>query len=170
MKSTFKVVLLFVVVLSFENSYGITNSAEGVWKIVRVIVHTPEGDIVNSNPLPSQIIFTKKHFSFIRLPRKQMQPNYLKRWYPTDEEKIESYNSIVVNAGEYKIEKSILTIRPAIAKTPDFVGGFARYEFALEDGHLLLTLIDNVSNDGTQDSATLQNKTTLFLERINEEE
>lgn len=143
-----------------------SNSFVGVWKIVKVIYSLPEGLKENTKLLPSQIIFTKEHYSFIQYPRKEMQKNYEKRWLPSDEEKVESYNSIIVNGGTYSAENSILTIKPEVAKTPNYVGGYAKYEFSFKDEKLFLTLLDIQSNDGVQDSTAPSVKTTLVLEKV----
>jgi hypothetical protein len=138
----------------------------GVWKIVKVMYNLPDGVKENSDLLPSQIMFTKNHYSFIQYPRKEMQKNYTKGWYPSDEEKVESYNSIIVNGGKYNVENGILITKPEVAKTPNFVGGFAKYEYSFKEGKLFLTLLDLQSNDSVQDTAALSIKTILVLERL----
>ena len=66
------------------------------------------------------------------------------------------------------MEGSMITTKPQIAKTPDFIGGYAKFEYVVEDNTLKLTRIDTMSNDGIQDAGALQVKTILVLERINE--
>lgn len=159
---------IFGILLFVENNLYAVDSIEGVWRITKITTSTSQGDNTHQHNLPSMIIFTRNHYSIIWMPGEELQKNYEKRWRPTDEEKIQSYNSIIVNAGTYYIEGNVITTKPQIAKTPDFIGGYAKFEFNSEGDNLKLTLTDNVSNDGIKDLGALQIKTTLILERIKE--
>jgi len=156
-------ILLFV-----ESDLYAVDSIEGLWRITKITTTTSQGDNTSPHMLPSMFIFTKKHYSIIWMPGKELPQNYEKRWRPTDEEKVQSYNSIIVNAGTYDVDGNVITTKPAIAKTPDFIGGYAKFEYELKDNILKLTRIETMSNDGIQDAGALQVKTTLVLERIKE--
>ena len=170
MKNKLLAVLAIVGILLFavSDSLFAENSIEGIWRITKITTTTSQGDNTNPQLLPSMYVFTKKHYSIIWMPGRELQKNYAKRWQPTSEEKVQSYNSIIVNAGTYSIEENVITTKPVIAKTPDFIGGYAKFEYEVEGNVLKLTRIDTMSNDGIQDAGALQVKTTLVLERIEE--
>lgn len=159
-------VFIFMFVLTAKNAIGQNDFPLGVWSVAKVVSIISGKEYVNSKPLPSKIIFTKNNYSIVWMPGTKLQQNYAKRWNPSNEEKIISYNSIIVNAGTYTIEKNIITTKPEVAKTPDFINGFAKFEYEQKADTLKLTLIDNVSNDGIQDSAAVKYKTTLVLRRV----
>ena len=169
MKSKLLAVLAIIGFLLFvESDVYAVDSIEGVWRITKIITITSQGENTRPHMLPSMFIFTKNHYSIVWIPGKELPKNYVKRWRPTDEEKVQSYNSIIVNAGTYGIEGNVITTKPQIAKTPDFIGGYAKFEFEVKDNTLKLIRIDTMSNDGIQDAGALQVKTTLVLERIKE--
>ncbi len=142
------------------------NSLHGIWKITKTITYVSGKEYVNSNPLPSIIIFTKNHYSFVQMFGAEPQNNYEKRWHPTDEEKVTSYNSIIVNAGTYSIENNLIITKPQIAKTPDFVNGYAIFNYHFKNDTLWLTPEEYISNDGILDSAAVKYKTALFLHKL----
>lgn len=81
---------------------------------------------------------------------------------PTLEEIEAAFNSIVVNAGEYEVAGSTITTRPVISRIPGFTGGYALYDFQLEERNLTLTMTDEYDSDGTQAIWAKEGRSTVF--------
>ena len=63
------------------------------------------------------------------------------------------YDTIIVNSGIYEVNGSELTLRPIVAKTPEYAGGSSTMEFRI-DGDILttttrsITSVDGASPEG----------------------
>ena len=111
---------------------------EGVWKVTEIVV-TGAGASTISNPQPGLFIFAKGHYSMMYVPNSQPRALF-KAEEPTKEEKIPAFDSFVGNTGPYEISGSTLTIRPMVARYPNFMaGGFDKYQFRIEGNTLFLT-------------------------------
>ncbi len=111
---------------------------EGAWKVVEIVV-TGAGASNNANPQPSLFIFAKTHYSMMLVPGTQPRALF-KAEEPTNEEKIPAFDSFVANTGTYEVTGSTLTIRPIVARYPNFMaGGFDKYQFRIEGNTLWLT-------------------------------
>jgi hypothetical protein len=137
----------------------------GVWQ-VREIARQDTSSSHSQNPLPSVFIFTEHHYSMMWLPSVESQKSFAERWSPTDEEKIERFNSLIVNAGTYEIKGSTLTAHPVVARIPDFVGGKLLCEFRIENDTMWLKFVDEYSFDGVQAPWVKSGGLTVILERI----
>jgi hypothetical protein len=114
-----------------------TKSIEGVWKVTKVV----QGGVVNTNPQPGLMIFTRGYYSATRVTageaRKQApapkDPAHL-----TDVEKIAFYNEwagYAASAGTYEIEGDTMINHNVLAK---MVRGMTLTEEAIIedfDGH-----------------------------------
>ena len=88
---------------------------------------------------PVFIIFTPTHYAMLGIIGEHARPMY-KTINPTNEEKVAAYDSFWGNAGTYEITGDTVTIRPIVARVPNFMaGGFQKYQFLLEGDTLWLT-------------------------------
>ncbi|MFC2084117.1 lipocalin-like domain-containing protein [Bacteroidota bacterium] len=142
------------------------NPVEGVWVITEIKTDGPDYNYFNPTPQPSLIIFTEKYYSMVWMPGDKPPVDNKKKWYPTDEEKINSFNSIIVNSGDYIIRDTTIITYPKVAKTNEFIGGSATYSFEFVDDTLLLKLLDTYSHDGVQDLEILKYRTSLKLLKV----
>jgi len=111
---------------------------EGVWKVVESVV-TGANASKNANPQPSLFIFAKTHYSMMLVSGTQPRALF-KAEEPTNEEKVPAFDSFVANTGTYEVMGSTLTIRPIVARYPNFMaGGFDKYQFRIEGDTLWLT-------------------------------
>jgi len=124
---------------------------EGVWRIVEYRVTGPDVDITNPDPQPSLYMFDRRHYSVVRIPTSERPRDFEMTWRPTDEEKVRAFNSIIVNAGTYELTDSTLTTRPFIAKTPEFMGGWAVSRYSFANDTLSLETLEIYSHDGVPD-------------------
>ena len=114
-----------------------SSSIEGVW---RVTEESYEGATVsnNSHPQPGLLILTKGYFSFVRVTVSKPRPLF-KTMIPTPEEKLTAFDEFTASSGTYELVGTTLTIRPIVAKHPNFmVGGWEKYEIRVEEGTLWL--------------------------------
>jgi len=124
---------------------------EGAWRLSEVQVSGPEGESVDTQPLPSLYIFMREHYSIVRMLGEELPPENARLWYPTVAEKARQHDAIIVNAGTYELSDSILTTHPFAAKTPEFIGGRTIYEWRVVADSLWLTTLDIRSRDDVQD-------------------
>ena len=113
-------------------------SIEGVWRVSEIVV-TGAGASTISSPQPGLFIFTRSHYSIMYIPGSK--PRALKKAEAaTTVEKIAAFDSFLANAGAYELAGSTLTIRPIVARDPNYmVGGFNKYEVRIDGKTLTLT-------------------------------
>jgi len=150
MRKTNAALVLFIFVLYGCSPQVNSEQAifEGVWSINKI--ERDNEQTQNLDPLPSLIIFTKKHYSIVWMPGDTAIEAFAERWSPTNEEKIQRYEEIVVNTGTYEIEGTQIEVRPVIARIPEFIGGLMIYEYEKLGDSLTLTLMDEYTFDGVQ--------------------
>lgn len=111
---------------------------EGAWRVVEVVTTGANAENTPS-PQPGLFIFGRKHYSMMRIRGSEPRTPY-KGEVPTNEEKITAFDSFVANAGTYEVSGSTLSIRPMVARSPNFMAGASsRYEFRVEGSTLWLT-------------------------------
>lgn len=71
-----------------------------------------------------------------------MREPFATRWQPTSDEIVAAYESVIVNSGVYQVSGSRVTVRPVIAKKPEFVGGYQTYEYKIDGDPLSLESIE----------------------------
>ena len=120
-----------------------------MWQVKEV---TRQGDSrqIGDRPFSSIFIFTPRHYSMVWVFGSELQRSFAERWNPTDAEKIERFNSLVVNSGTYEITGSTLTAHPIVARIPDFIGGKLICEYSIEKNIMQLKFVDEYSFDGVQ--------------------
>ena len=121
----------------------------GVWQ-VKEVARQGGSDPLSDKPLPSIIIFTPRHYSMVWVFDTEPPRSFAERWTPTDAEKIERFDSLVVNSGTYEVEGNRLTAHPIVARIPEFVGGKLICEYHVENDTMQLKFIDEYSYDGVQ--------------------
>jgi len=116
----------------------IAGPLEGVWREAEIVVTGRDASAIQ-NPQPSLYIFTPTHYAMSGVLVDHPRTLY-KTIDPTKEEKIAAYDSFWSNAGTYEVTGDTVTIRPIIARVPNFMsGGFLKYEFRLDGDTLWLT-------------------------------
>jgi hypothetical protein len=142
------------------------NPIQGVWKVVEIRQEVSGKEYRNTEPQPGLMIFTRDYYSMVWMPLDRVQPDNATIWQPTDTEKIQQFNSIVVNSGSYTLSDSQLTAFPIVAKTPEFVGGKADYLWKSAQDTLHLKILSIYSRDGEPDDGAQKVRTTLLLVKI----
>lgn len=134
---------------------------EGVWTVVEIQRTNAGGTGEVFQAQPGQFIFARSHYSAVFVPGPDARQAFATQWQPTPEEVIAACESLIVNSGTYEVSGSRLTVRPMIAKTPEFAGGHQTYEYRIDGDVLSLETVELVSRDGVR----LQVTETLTLRR-----
>ena len=121
----------------------------GVWQIKDIGRQNVKGPLTDKT-FPNIFIFTPNHYSMVWVFGENAGRAFTERWKPTDAEKIERFDSMVVNAGTYEISGSTLTAHPVVARIPDFIGGKLICDFHVDKDTMQLRFIDEYSFDGMQ--------------------
>ena len=125
-------------------------SLEGVWKIEEMTIVDANGQTTDVNIQRSLVIFTDSHYSFVYTYGDDLRKLPAEHWNPTDAEKIDAFNTLVVNTGTYELTESRLVKRPIAAKSEEFVGGHEGCDYRLEVDTLYLVETESVSVGGVQ--------------------
>ena len=160
-------VILFCFTVSCQQDEAKTlNPLMGIWKVVETVTIDPEGQLKNPYEHSSLYIFQDDYYFMVMVLGDEPRTEFVDPWDPTDDEKIEAYNSILVNAGIYEQKNSVIITRPIIARVPNFVGGEAYYEYKIEGNTLTLTWFDEVSKTGVPHPLVGKLKFQITLIRI----
>ena len=151
MKSQLICVVLLFLAIVFCSPSGERNvdDVEGVWQIQEILSGSDSLSL-SDRPIPSIFIFTPRHYSMVWVLSDNPHFIFTERWNPTDTEKIERYNSLVVNSGTYEITGFYLTAFPVVARVPEFMGGRLVCDYKVEEDTLRLKLLDEYSYDNVQ--------------------
>lgn len=125
---------------------GPANELVGVWSLAAV--DPGDGSPLIDPSQPGLYIFADEHYSAVFTPGPDVRTKATVSFQPTEEEMIEEYESIIVNAGTYEIDGSTVTFRPVIAKSPGFVGGRQSSRFSISGDTLVLNQDMLVAVDG----------------------
>jgi len=144
------------------------NSIEGVWRISQ-ITRDYEAES-NYDPLPSQFIFTKNHYSIVWMPEKDAMRAFDEPWKPSDSEILQRFWEVTVNTGRYEVSSTQIRTEPVIARFPEFMGGYMIYDFKWSGSDLILTLVDEYTFDGVQTpwAAEVGGQQHITLTRVND--
>jgi hypothetical protein len=121
----------------------------GVWQVKEIALQDGSEPIADKS-FPNIIMFTRRHYSMMWVLGAKTQQSFAERWNPTNAEKIERFDALVVNSGTYEIKGSTLTAHPIVARIPEFVGGTLICEYRLENDTMRLKFVDEYSYDGVQ--------------------
>lgn len=109
---------------------------EGVWTVVAV--DPTDGSGIIDPAQPGLYILTGSHYSAVYAPGPDPRVKSMTSFTPTTDEMVAQYETIIVNSGTYEVDGSALTMRPMIAKSPGFVGGYLSSTFSLSGDTLVL--------------------------------
>lgn len=100
------------------------NPLKGAWVMQQGdVVVTSEGDTLH-NVQPALFIFTDTHYSMTIVPDTAHRAMFSED--PTNAERLEAFDNFVANAGRYEVQGDEITIRPYVAKNPNFMAGFPK--------------------------------------------
>ena len=123
----------------------------GSWVMDEISVISQRGENSYPDPAPGLFVFGETYSSMVWMPLTEIPADFEVIWKPTDEEKAAAFNSIVVNSGTYTYTDSTVTTVPTVAKTPEFIDGYAIYTYSVVGDTLWMEMTDTVSRDGVRD-------------------
>jgi hypothetical protein len=146
-------------ILMIIQSASAQGKLEGVWKITEVTLTGPNARTI-TNPAPSLIVFTKKHYSMIYVTADKPRAA-VPQQNATDAQKVAAWTQFAAEAGTYEVKGTVLTIHPIVSKNPATMeaGKFLTSDFKFEGR--TLTLANKVNQSGP-----LPNPYTFKLVRV----
>ena len=127
---------------------------------------TAAGQPTMVQPQAGQFVFAKSRYAAVWIPQVVRRAPSAKAWEPTSAEKIAHFESVVANSGSYEVSGSRVTLRPVVAKMPEFAGGYLTYEFRIEGDELTLEAVDEKSADNITPPNYEKNREKLRLRRV----
>jgi hypothetical protein len=164
--------LVMLLVVSTACAQQVTDSPRvgsplsGSWAMAEIAVISARGENRYPDPAPGLFVFGENHYSMVWMPLTEVPPDFEEIWKPTEEEKAAAFSSIVVNSGTYAYTDTTVTTTPTVAKTPEFIGGYAVYTYRVEGDTLWMDMTDTVSRDGVQDPGVGLFRMPLKLVRV----
>ena len=134
---------------------------DGAWVVTSL--QSSDGKVIDPAG-PGQFIFLGGRYSAVYTVGVTERRKSEKAFDPTEEEMVEQYDTIIVNSGTYQVEGNELTLRPLVAKSPEYIGGSSTMEFSVDGDTLTtkirqLTSVNGISPEGNIDS-------TMTLHRV----
>jgi hypothetical protein len=139
---------------------------EGTWAMKEITVISERGENRYPDPAPGLFMFGKRHYSMVWMPLTETPDDFEEIWRPTQEEMAAAFGSIIVNSGTYTFTDSTVTTLPVVAKTPEFIGGYAEYDYRVEGDTLWIDMTNAVSHGGVVDPGVGRIRLPLKLVRV----
>lgn len=132
------VLALSAVVVTVSGQASATGSPlVGAWRVSEIAdVNGPP----IASPQPGLYIFTKQHYSFVRINGTKPLPAYPSNDKATDADKVAVFNALYLNSGTYTVTGNKLATKAAVAKSAFAIGGNGnQYEFTVTGNNLVMT-------------------------------
>jgi len=131
---------------------------EGAW----VVTSLQSSDGTAIDPAgPGQFIFLDGRYSAVYTVGVTERRKSEKAFDPTEEEMVEQHETIIVNSGTYQVEGNELTLRPLVAKSPEFIGGSSIMEFSVNGDTLTAKIRQLTSANGISPEGAIGSTMTL---------
>lgn len=129
--------LLAVVVTVSGQSSATGNPLVGAWRVSEIAdANAPP----ITNPQPGLYIFTRQHYSFVRINGTRPLPDYPSNDKATDADKVAVFNALYLNSGTYTVTGNRLATRAVVAKSAFAIRGSGnQYDFSVTGNTLVLT-------------------------------
>ncbi len=137
---------------------GAANPLQGVWSVTKSVA----ADGTTSDPAqPGLFIFGQAHYSAVYTLGSDPRPLAKTAFDPTHEEMLAQYTPLIVNTGTYEVDGSVVSMKPLLAKSPEFIGGSATMKFQVDGDILTLTTSTIVAADGSTPPGEVSGVLTL---------
>lgn len=158
--------LFFLIFLMISACKTDEKSFKGTWKVNEI--HWISADTTYSikHAQPGIFMVSDSRYSIIWTPTEKKREPFKKLAYPTDEEIIQGFRSIVFNSGTYSLSDSIFEIQALIAKVPGFEGGRQKFAYQIEGKQLRLRMIDETYPNGDKPDWYGKWETLFVMERL----
>ena len=134
------VLMTLVAMLAVAGALSGQSSAAGIVGAWRVTEIADANASPLTSPQPGLYIFTKQHYSFVRINGTRPLPAYPSNDKATDADKVAVFNALYLNTGTYAVTGNTLATKAMVAKSAFAIGGAGnQYEFSLTGNTLVLT-------------------------------
>lgn len=136
----------------------------GAWEVNKIEWLTADTTFVIEKVQAGYLMVLPKRYTFMWTPTKTARVAFKKLAYPTDEEILSGFRSIVFNAGTYNITDSIFKLEANIAKVPGFEGGTQSFVYNIVGDTLKFKMIDETYPNGEKPDwyGKVETRFTLF--------
>lgn len=118
---------------------------DGAWLVTNL--ESPDGEVIEPAG-PGQFLFQDGHYSAVYTVGVTERRESESAFAPTEREKLEQYDTIIVNSGTYTVDGNTVMMRPLVAKSPEYIGGSSTMKFGLEGNRLTMTIQELKSAGG----------------------
>ena len=109
----------------------------GAWRVTEI---ADSGKPAITSPQPGLIMFTKQHYSFIRINGAKPLPDYPSNDKATDAQKVAVFDALYLNAGPYTATADTLSTKSLVAKSAFAMAGPGnRFDYVITGDTLALT-------------------------------
>jgi hypothetical protein len=113
------------------------NPLVGAWRVTEIA--DASGPAI-TNPQPGLYIFTRQHYSFVRINGTRPLPEYPSNDKATDADKVAVFNALYLNSGTYTVTGNRLATKAMVAKSAFAIRGSGnQYAFTVTGNTLVLT-------------------------------
>ncbi|WP_395376577.1 lipocalin-like domain-containing protein [Marinicella sp. W31] len=137
----------------------------GSWEMREVHWFSDEQTYSIEEAQPGLFIFEDQRYAIMWTALKEPRAAFEILAQPTPEEVIESFKSVVFNAGSYAINGAQITTTAYIAKVPGFEGGQQFYNYTIEEDILTLTMYDETYPNGEKPNWAGKVQTRFVMQR-----
>ena len=131
--------LLAVVVTVSGQAPATGNPLVGAWRVTEIA--DANGPPITS-PQPGLYIFTRQHYSFVRINGTRPLPEYPSNDKATDADKVAVFNALYLNSGTFTVTGNRLATRAMVAKSAFAIAGAGnQYDFTVTGNTLVLTQV-----------------------------
>jgi hypothetical protein len=114
------------------------SAIEGAWTIAE---YRSASGTSATNP-PGVFLFSSTHYGIMYSNQASARPTFADAEAPTDQEKLQAFDTFIANSGTYELSGETLRIRPVISKNPNYMGGGEdRFTIRIEGDTLWLTSV-----------------------------
>ena len=121
--------------------YGQSSAAGGTlvgaWRVTEI---ADANGAPITNPQPGLYIFTRQHYSFVRINGTRPLPDYPSNDKATDADKVAVFNALYMNTGTYSVTGNRLATKAMVAKSKFAISGAGnQYDVTMTGNTLVLT-------------------------------
>ena len=124
------------------------NPLKGAWKMKSIQWISPDTTFTIAEAQPGLLMMTDSIYSFMWTRTQAPRTPFKVLANPTDEEIKAGFQSVVYNAGTYKIEDNILKNTAFLARVPGFEGGEQIFKWTIDNNILTLVFYDETYPNG----------------------
>ncbi len=129
--------LLALVATVYGQSSANGSPLVGAWKVTEI---APGNTPAITTPQPGLYIFTRQHYSFVRINGTRPLPDYPSNDKATDANKVAVFDALYMNTGTYSVTGNKLATKAMVAKSAFAMAGNSnQYDFAVNGNSLVLT-------------------------------